>query len=77
MMVNQKSPPWVDETLDNLPLLLTISETARLLRMSERQVYRLGETGRLTLVSKGGEGSRRVVPKVSIAKFLRSLEEPS
>jgi hypothetical protein len=65
---------WVDATLDGQPPLLTIPEAARLLRMSERQIYRMGRSGRLALVSKGGEESRRVVPKVSIAKYLRALE---
>ena len=65
---------WVEETIEHLPMLLTIAETARVLRMSERQVWRLASAGRLMMVNKGGKGSSRVVPRGSLERYLRSLE---
>ncbi|MES1188658.1 MAG: helix-turn-helix domain-containing protein [Myxococcales bacterium] len=67
-------PAWIVASVADLPAFLTLSETAQYLRVSERQVYRLAETGRLVMVSKGGEKSRRLVPKASIVEYLRGLE---
>jgi excisionase family DNA binding protein len=67
-------PAWIAESVKDLPAFLTLSETAQYLRVSERQVYRLAETGRLVMMSKGGEKSRRLVPKASIVEYLRGLE---
>lgn len=67
-------PAWVAESVKDLPAFLTLSETAQYLRVSERQVYRLAETGRLVMVSKGGQKSRRLIPKASVTTYLGSLE---
>lgn len=64
---------WVAAATAELPALLTIAETATYLRMSMRQVYRLADAGRIVMISKGGEGSRRLVPKAAIAKYLRQI----
>jgi hypothetical protein len=42
--------------------------------MSDRHLFRLAERGFLAILRKGGEGSRSVVPKASLEKYLRSLE---
>ncbi len=75
MAASAEKLDWVDESIKGLPTFLTIKETAEFLRMGERHVYTLGERGQLAVVSKGGVAhSRRFVPRVSIAKYLRSLE---
>jgi excisionase family DNA binding protein len=74
MTAATKEPDWVEESIKGLPAFLTIKETAELLRMGQRHVYTLAERGQLAVVSKGARHSRRLVPKVSLAKYLRSLE---
>lgn len=73
-LADKTVPAWIAESVADLPMMLTLSETAQFLRVSERQVYRLAEAGKLVMVSKGGEKSRRLVPKSSVTEYLKSLE---
>lgn len=67
-------PAWIAASVADLPVFLTLPEAAQTLRMSERQVYRLVETGRLVMFSKGGKGSRKLVPRAAIAEYLGARE---
>jgi excisionase family DNA binding protein len=66
---------WIQDTVGQLPRLVTVAETAEALRMSVRNVHRLVARGRLIAVRAGAGGSSRVlVPRAQIARFLSALE---
>lgn len=67
---------WVQDVVAKLPPLMTISETAKVLRMSARNVSRNVARGRLAAVRTGvGGGSSRVlVARAELARFLRRLD---
>ncbi len=66
---------WISQAIQTLPLLCTAEETADLLRRSKRTVYRLIDEGWLDAVRpREGRGSRFLVPRASIGKYLRYLE---
>jgi hypothetical protein len=70
-------PAWVEQSIADLPIFLTIPEAAQALRGSERQMYRLAAEGRIVMISKGGKGSRKLIPRASIGEYLASREVAS
>lgn len=78
--ISAESPPlatnWIDDVVTGLPTLVSISESAKALRMSARNVSRLLARGHLRAVRTGiGGGSSRVlIARAEIARFLRGLE---
>jgi excisionase family DNA binding protein len=66
---------WIQDIVGDLPRLATVTETAKTLRMSARNVRRLVARGQLAVVRTGVGGSSRVlVARAEIARFLLALE---
>lgn len=59
-------------TDNNLPLVLTIPETARSLRVGTGRCYELARCGRLRSIRVG---KRILVPRDAIFEFLEAAEE--
>lgn len=69
------SNAWIDDTVAELPPLLTTDEAMRVLRTSRRNLYRWIAAGKLGAVRGGVGGSARVlVPRAAISEYLRSME---
>lgn len=69
-------PEWIQETLRDRKPLLTVPETADLLRSSERNVRRKIAQGELHAVRgvEGAGSSRVLIPCSSLAAYLRRLD---
>jgi excisionase family DNA binding protein len=66
---------WIQDVVAKLPPLMTVSETAKALRMSARNVSRNVARGRLVTVRTGvGGGSRVLIARAEVARFLRRLD---
>jgi excisionase family DNA binding protein len=66
---------WIQDVVIGLPMLVTTSEAAKALRMSARNVSRLLARRQLQAVRTGiGGGSRVLIARGEIARFLRRLE---
>lgn len=66
---------WVEEAIEGLPPLLTVKEACTVLRTSARNFYRLAAAGRIYAPKSSESGpARLLVPRASIAKYLRSLD---
>lgn len=67
---------WVETILADLPPLVTVDEAMTALRCSRRSLYRLTSGGRLLALRQEHAGSSKLlIPKTSIAAYLRSLQE--
>lgn len=61
----------IDESLQDVPPLLTADEAANLLRSSRRQLNRWIAAGHLKAIKCGPQrGNKLLIPKTSIAEFL-------
>jgi excisionase family DNA binding protein len=71
----QPAPPedWVKEIVEPLASLVTMEETMVVLRCSRRTLTRLLSSGRIHSVRRNG-GCRQLIPRSSIAEYLRGLE---
>lgn len=65
---------WIADVVATLRPLCTIDEAAELLRTSTRNLRRLIAAGRIeTVRSRQGGGSRVLIPRVELGRFLRGL----
>jgi excisionase family DNA binding protein len=67
---------WADAIVAALPELCTTKQTAQILNVSLRQLYRYIAAGRLPLVRPGGTKTIRI-PKAAVAEFVRSWLTPA
>ena len=67
---------WADAIVSTLPELCTTKQTAGILNVSRRQLYRYIAAGKLPLVRPGGAKTIRI-PKAAIAQFVRSWLTPA
>lgn len=75
-MSNEAEKDWVEATLEGLPPLVKAKEAAVVLRTTPRTLYRWIALGRILTVKRpGGDASAVLIPKASLAKYLRSLEQ--
>jgi excisionase family DNA binding protein len=64
--------PANEAAVVQLPLLLTMMETATLLRLGRTQTYELVMSGRISSVTIG---RRRLILRASVEEFVRKLLE--
>lgn len=64
--------PANEAAVVQLPLLLTMMETATLLRLGRTQTYELVMSGRISSVTIG---RRRLILRASVEEFVRKLFE--
>ena len=75
-MTLKAAPDWVDEAVAGLPALVTTAEAIKVLRTTQRNLYRWIAIGKITAVKHGCGGSSRVlIPKPALVKYLRGLAE--
>ncbi len=61
--------PW---TLETAPDVLTVQEAAKLVRVSENQIYKMIKAGRLEVLNVKANGKERVI-RIWKKKFFQSL----
>jgi excisionase family DNA binding protein len=69
-------PAWVEEAVAGLPVLVTTAEATKVLRTTQRNLYRWIAIGKITAVKDTCGGSTRVlIPKSALVKYLSGLQE--
>lgn len=65
-------PEWIDDVMQTLPPMLTVEETAEVLRMAPETVRRHCRSGELRAVQQhfGRGGSPLLIPRTSVADWL-------
>lgn len=72
----QNASAVIDEVNATLPLFVTSSEARALLRISERQLYRLLAERKLEAIRHVPRGSSRLmIPRQSVVQYLESIME--
>jgi excisionase family DNA binding protein len=69
-------PAWIEDLAASLPQLLTLAQTAELLRIHERTVHRMLRDGRLRSIRHAPlPGARHLIPRAELMRYLSTLAQ--
>lgn len=69
------APAWLEDVLKDAPPILTITEAAKLTRLSTRTLRRFASTGRLSVLKAAGGSARVLVARAAVAELLRGMAD--
>ena len=72
--MSDSDPAWIQDLAASLPPMLSLAETAELLRIHERTVHRMLRDGRLRSIRRVPlPGARHLIPRAELVRYLATL----